>query len=68
MWYRHNLENPDAVIILAGIDYQGFSFGYSYDATLSEIKTGGAHEFSIIYRFNDQERLRRIYPLRAPGF
>jgi type IX secretion system PorP/SprF family membrane protein len=69
IWYRHNLENADAIIVLAGINYNDFKIGYSYDITLSEIKsfTGGAHEISVAWQFSTK-RLRRIYPLVAPGF
>jgi type IX secretion system PorP/SprF family membrane protein len=69
-WYRHNFENTDAVMVLAGINYGGLKIGYSYDITLSEIRTntGGAHEISVTWQFNYKERLRRIYPLVAPGF
>ena len=67
-WYRHNLENPDAFILLAGIDYRNLKVGYSYDITVSGINTGGAHELSITWQFNEKDKLRTIYPLRAPGF
>ncbi len=69
-WYRHNFENADAFIVLVGINHNNFKIGYSYDITLSEIRsiTGGAHEISIAWQFNTKERLRRIYPLNAPGF
>lgn len=68
-WYRHNFENPDAFIVLVGITYDKLRFGYSYDITLSQIRdrTGGAHEVSVAYLFRES-RLRRIYPLSAPGF
>jgi type IX secretion system PorP/SprF family membrane protein len=69
-WFRHNFENSDAFIVLVGIDHKNLKVGYSYDITLSEIRsnTGGAHEISVAWQFNFRERLRRIYPLRAPGF
>ena len=69
-WFRHNFENSDAFIVLAGIDYRSLKIGYSYDMTLSEIRsnTGGAHEISITYQFGYQDKRRTIYPLRAPGF
>ncbi len=69
-WFRHNFENPDAIIALAGITYKSIKIGYSYDITMSQIKsyTGGAHEISVAWQFNYKERLRRIYRLNAPGF
>jgi type IX secretion system PorP/SprF family membrane protein len=69
-WFRHNFENADAFIVLVGINYKNLKIGYSYDITVSPIKTntGGAHEISITWQFNFKERLRRIHPLNAPGF
>jgi type IX secretion system PorP/SprF family membrane protein len=70
VWYRHNFENADAFIVLAGITYRNIKIGYSYDITLSQIKsyTGGAHEISISWQYGKEEKLRTIYPLNAPGF
>jgi type IX secretion system PorP/SprF family membrane protein len=69
-WYRHNFENADAFIVLVGLNHKNLKIGYSYDITLSQIRsiTGGAHEISVAWQFNYRERLRRIYPLNAPGF
>jgi len=68
-WFRHNFENADALIVLAGIHFNNLKVGYSYDITLSKIRnhTGGAHEISVAWMFNTG-RLRKIYPLNAPGF
>jgi type IX secretion system PorP/SprF family membrane protein len=70
MWYRRNFENADAIIVLVGLDYKNLKIGYSYDITISELRTntGGAHEISVTWQFNYREKLRTIYPLRAPGF
>ncbi|MBN1339064.1 MAG: type IX secretion system membrane protein PorP/SprF [Bacteroidales bacterium] len=48
-WYRHTFENPDGMIFLLGIKQKRFTFGYSYDLTLSKLRaaTGGAHEVSF---------------------
>lgn len=69
-WFRHNFENADAFILLVGIYHKNLKIGYSYDVTLSEIRsvTGGAHEISIAWQFGYKIKLRRIYPLNAPGF
>jgi len=67
-WYRHNFEKPDAIIAVVGIDYKNLKIGYSYDMTLWELNTGGAHEITLTWRFHFQEKLRTIHPLRAPGF
>jgi type IX secretion system PorP/SprF family membrane protein len=68
-WYRHNLENPDAVIVLIGIHCNNFKIGYSYDIGLSDTRSysGGAHEISVAWQFRTID-LRDIYRLAAPGF
>lgn len=68
-WFRHNFENSDAVIVLAGLNYKNLRIGYSYDITLSQLRsyTGGAHEISVAWHF-DIEKTRKIYPLVVPGF
>ena len=39
--------------VFAGIKWEGFKFGYSYDINTSRIgATGGVHEFSISYDFS----------------
>lgn len=70
IWYRHNFENADAVIVLVGIDYKNLKIGYSYDITTSRLKsyTGGAHEVSVAWRFNCIEKKRKIHTIEAPGF
>jgi type IX secretion system PorP/SprF family membrane protein len=69
-WFRHNFENADAVIVLVGIDYKNLKIGYSYDITLSKLKsnTGGAHEVTLGWQFNCIEKKRKIRAIKAPGF
>jgi len=69
-WFRHCFENADSFIVLAGIVYNNIRIGYSYDLTLSEIRsyTGGAHEISISWIFGSEEKLREVFPYNAPGF
>jgi len=61
-WFRHNFENADAIVPMIGVEWKGFKVAYSYDVTLSQLKstTGGAHEVSAGYQFNcfNQKRLR----------
>ncbi|MDD4847271.1 MAG: PorP/SprF family type IX secretion system membrane protein [Bacteroidales bacterium] len=35
-WYRCNIANPDAVVLMVGLNFNGFQVGYSYDITLSK--------------------------------
>ncbi len=71
-WFRHNFQNPDAVIVLAGFIYNNLKFGYSYDATVSNIggKAGGAHEISFSWNFcvYKQEKRRHIRAIKSPSF
>ncbi|MEO9484905.1 MAG: type IX secretion system membrane protein PorP/SprF [Ekhidna sp.] len=49
-----NRINQDAIILVAGLEYDNFEFGYSFDLNLSRLDPvagGGAHEFSLIYSF-----------------
>lgn len=70
LWYRgipgfkkygSGYINHDAFMILAGYKYQKFTFGYSYDVTISRIfaQTAGAHEISLIFEFNQNQKVRR---------
>lgn len=59
IWYRgipvfKDLASNDALAFLLGFKIDQFSIGYSYDLTISKLVgfTGGAHEISINYQFN----------------
>ena len=62
----------DAIIGLIGIKMEQFRIGYSYDFTISSLvnTTGGAHEISIIFEFNNPTsgRQRRIRAIPCPEF
>lgn len=62
VWYRGipisaNGLNQDALVALVGFRFDNFSFGYSYDMTISNLgfSTGGSHEISLAYQFNPIE-------------
>ncbi len=65
--YEKGHFNHDAFVILGGYKYKTLSFGYSYDITISRIfaNTGGAHEISLIYEFNQEQKVRRRRKSRA---
>ncbi len=55
-------EALDAVIVLLGFEVYDLKFGYSYDYTLSRLNqsaTGGSHEISLIYLFNQNLKIKR---------
>ncbi len=58
--YAPGYINNDAFAILVGYKYKDLTFGYSYDVTISRIfsNTAGAHEISLIYLFNQNQKVR----------
>ena len=70
VWFRQSMTNPDALIILFGIQQEKFKVGYSYDLTVSKLTnaTGGAHEFSVIMIFPCKKRSPRYRALDCPSF
>lgn len=72
LWYRglpminsaDGYINQDAVVAMVGFDSQGFRVAYSYDVTISKLglKTGGAHELSLIWQFGDVSDARKKKP------
>jgi type IX secretion system PorP/SprF family membrane protein len=84
VWYRGipvkkqgtTVTNHDALVFLAGFRFDNFSFGYSYDLTVSSLGygTGGSHEISIAYQLdpfendNPRNRKRKKKELSCPKF
>jgi type IX secretion system PorP/SprF family membrane protein len=70
LWIRHNFENADALIPLLGFHYKSLRFGYSYDITISMLKSvsGGAHEVSLSWQFPCIEKRRHIRAIKCPRF
>jgi len=66
--------NQDAIILEIGLEYDAFEFGYSFDISLSRldaVNAGGAHEFSLQYRFSIpyKKRISRVNRrLPCPAF
>ena len=66
-WYRglpsfKQNAISDALIIMAGMQFNNFALGYSYDLTISKLgpSTGGAHELAVTYSFAVKERKKVI--------
>lgn len=70
VWYRYCFGNPDAVIALLGIEYSVFKLGYSFDYTISDlsIRSGGAHEISLVYILPCPEKHFRYRAIKCPSF
>lgn len=77
LWYRGiplmTSQAGDAIIGLIGIKTSTVHIGYSYDFTISNLisSTGGAHELSLIYEFNNLsvgQRNKRIRAIPCPEF
>ncbi len=71
LWYRglpvvkneYEKVDHDAVVIKIGYYTDYMAIGYSYDFTVSSLHsvTGGAHEVSISYVFNQNRRSKKKY-------
>lgn len=79
MWYRgipiksyDGIPSNESIVLLAGIHYQKFNFGYSYDITISKLgngNTNGAHEISLIYEWEvPYKKKKRGRALPCPRF
>jgi type IX secretion system PorP/SprF family membrane protein len=70
LWFRHNFENADALIPMVGLHYKNLRVGYSYDYTISKLKSasGGAHEVSASWQFPCIEKRRHIRAIKCPRF
>jgi type IX secretion system PorP/SprF family membrane protein len=72
IWYRgipvfKELTSNDALAFLVGFKIDQFNIGYSYDLTISKLVgfTGGSHEISVIFQFNQgvtQREKRKMIP------
>lgn len=72
LWYRgipiqQNVNDnisQDALVLILGMQLNNFEIGYSYDFTVSELGTisGGAHEISLLYRFEAFHRSKTKKP------
>ena len=77
IWYRGiplvTTQAGDAIIGLVGIKTKQLHIGYSYDFTISNLigSTGGAHEISLVYEFNNLtlgQLKKRIRAIPCPEF
>ena len=70
-WLRHHFDYMDAVILMAGVQYEFLKIAYSYDITVKRLSahSGGAHEVTMVLNFDDQPFLRKRMgkDLRCPS-
>jgi len=66
MWRDGFKRNFDAGIVTLGFNYSHYTVGFSYDITLSELKTSvnsrGAFEIAFIYRAKSTRLTKKIIP------
>ncbi|TVQ50013.1 MAG: type IX secretion system membrane protein PorP/SprF [Saprospirales bacterium] len=62
LYYRHNSSFSDAVQVHFGFNFENFSFGYSFDFTLSKLAdhTKGAHEFTLLLQIDNNGNRRNV--------
>ena len=78
LWYRYSgiNRNPqgtwDSFAVLAGVQQGVFRFGYSYDITVSSLRsvTAGSHEISVAFLFPENKKIskRPVQKLKCPQF
>jgi len=66
MWRNGVGRNADAGIVTAGFNYSHYTIGFSYDVTISKLKTSvdtkGAYEIAFIYRGKNTRLTRKAVP------
>ena len=57
LWGGLSYRGQDALIVMLGINHNNYSFGYSFDRTLSDINTYtvGSHSFMLSYSFGHKK-------------
>lgn len=69
--YAPGYPNNEAVVLMAGFETEKqLRFVYSYDITVSKLtmRSGGAHEISVIYEWPRKAKNRRHHMVPCPKF
>ncbi len=61
-YFRHTLQNTDALIFSTGVNLDPLKITYSYDLTVSGLgaNTGGSHEIGILYTLTNKRQESKI--------
>ncbi len=61
-YFRHTLNNSDAVILALGVNLDPLKITYSYDLTVSGLgaSTGGSHEMGVVYTLPNKRQESNI--------
>jgi hypothetical protein len=70
LYFRNNLTNSDAVLVVLGYESNGLRLGYSYDYTISELmgSSGGAHEVSLTIQMACRNKRKKLKAIKCPKF
>ena len=57
LWFGVSYRDQDAIVVMAGVNYGNYAFGYSYDKILSDIAdySDGTHGIFISYKINKEK-------------
>jgi type IX secretion system PorP/SprF family membrane protein len=64
-YFRQNSRNSDAVILLVGVRTPKIKIGYSYDATISEAKTGATNSHEVSIALELKKRIPKAKPRKV---
>ena len=70
IYLRQTGNNADAIIILLGLRFPKYRFGFSYDATLSDARPGArqSYEVSIGIELKKRVKKTKLRPVICPEF
>lgn len=69
-WYKYNFTGNDGVILLLGLKYHEFKFGYSYNTSFSKTKSisNGSNEISLQINFGCRNKKKNNQYRFCPSF
>jgi type IX secretion system PorP/SprF family membrane protein len=69
---NQGFPNNESIIMMMGLYFHGFTFGYSFDIVISQLSlrnSAGAHEVALIYEWNiPYPKSKKQRPLPCPKF